>query len=78
MRVWVTRDKTKNGDVAVWDGYEKDLFINDINGRWESEFGTDTVEIEQLYEKPKYFKRLFGFTPRKGSCKQMELSLSEI
>jgi hypothetical protein len=24
------------------------------------------------------FKRLFGFTPRKGSCKQMELTLTEI
>jgi len=29
-------------------------------------------------EMPEAFKKLYGFTPRKGSCKQYELTLKEI
>ena len=78
MKVWVTRDKTKGGDVAVWVGNESDLFINQSNNRWGCEIDSDTYEIDRLYLEPKQFKRDFDFAPRKGSVKQMDLSLTEI
>ncbi len=77
MKVWVTRDKTKDGDVAVWVGKEKDLFLNNY-GRYSCEADCDTCEIDYLYMRPRTFKKYFGFTPRKGSCKEYELTLKEM
>lgn len=72
MKVWVTRDKeNKNVNCAIFlkrpslDPSVK-MFIN-------SQGNTLVAE-----HRAKTFKSIFGFTPRKGSCKQYELSLTEI
>jgi hypothetical protein len=45
---------------------------------WDTaESKTDIVEGYDEMD-PRNFKKLFGFTPRKGSCKQYELELKEI
>lgn len=72
MKVWVTRD---DGDIVfLWDvkpdrcgvrGYHIPI-EQDAECEWSECFGSYI------------FKKLFGFTPRKGSCKRMELSLTEI
>jgi len=69
MKVWVTRDR-KNG--VCWcdirQSKEKPTRLGDT---WKSDggvFGMTTKEVTNL----------FGFTPRKGSCKQYNLELTEI
>ena len=79
MLVWVARDRTTSAIVSVWQekkptktiGSERTLFMPDYeNG--------DCMGSLLNNWAPKKFKQHFGFTPRKGSCKQMELSLKEI
>jgi hypothetical protein len=68
MKVWVTRDKTNSGDVCIWKTKPticRQMF--GING----DVGDDDFRVGA-------FKKLFGFTPRKGRCKQMNLTLTEI
>jgi len=68
MKVWVTRDvdldlvEVNTGDKPYQDE-DGDFFGNGVN------IGTLC---------PEECKKVFGFTPRKGSCKQYELSLEEI
>ena len=78
MKVWVTRDKDDSGCICFWD---TDKFLSlDINRMWDAEMEgyAKTIINEFTDMGPEDFKRRFGFTPRKGSCKQYELSLTEI
>lgn len=68
MKVYVTRDK-KSGVIAITS-------FKPISEKGKF-YGPDGKIAElSCYSKP--FKRMFGFTPRKGTCKQYELTLKEI
>jgi hypothetical protein len=70
MKVWVTRDRDdRQFTIAVWS--VKPRLHHD---QWEL---CQTDDLKELHD-PGSFKKKFGFTPRKGSCKQYELSLKEI
>jgi hypothetical protein len=68
MKVWITRDKTNSGDVCIWKS-KPTIFrqMFGING----DVGDDDFRVGA-------FKKLFGFTPHKGSIGQYELSLKVI
>ena len=75
MRVWITRDKETRwaGDSCLWVGKPKLM----SDGTYDSI--TKATAIDQFeHMTPSCIKSRFGFTPRKGSCKQYELSLKEI
>ena len=76
MKVWVTRDKGVAGNcIVIWDIKPK------LDGAyWEPPKRNGYYEWGKVSEElaTEAFKRLFGFTPRKGSCKQYELTLKEI
>ena len=65
MRVWITRDK----HVAVWSVNPKLV----PNGKMPS---ADNLVLD-FYEIDA-FSDTFGFTPRKGSVAQYELTLTKI
>ena len=67
MKVWVTRDKIKKVHCRTKVWREKPTFIGN---RF---YGGEIMSTSQWL-----FKRDFGFTPRKGSCKRYELTLKEI
>ena len=72
MRVWVTRDKVdEGGSTCMWTGEP---------GSSDDKVYYDCIDDVDLIvcESPRSFREYFGFTPRKGSCKQYELSLKEI
>lgn len=71
MKVFVARDKTKQGKCPV---FSRKPHLVDDDRLWESK-GISYLLMDLEAQR---FKRLFGFTPRKGSCRQMELSLKEI
>lgn len=74
MKVWVTRDKT-----GYWSNA---INLNDYKMEQDDEDGCfemrDDNSPHLMAVGKTWFKRKFGFTPRKGSCKQMNLSLTEI
>lgn len=77
MKVWVTRDNDETGDVCGWNDI-KNIKMNS-SGFWDGGLHNTKQLIPWLENlSPKQFKTRFGFTPRKGSCKQMNLSLTEI
>jgi hypothetical protein len=71
MKVWVTRNKrnvaspilVSKGNEPTWE-----------KGFWSLDFASDLTEMHT----PSSFKDQYGFTPKKGSCRQMELTLTEI
>ncbi len=72
MKVWISRDKrpTKQDRyVCVWDSKPK------LNGHGWFECGSENPRVVLDDGEAKY---LLGFTLRKGSCKQYELTLTEI
>ncbi|GAG42667.1 unnamed protein product [marine sediment metagenome] len=72
MKTWLTRDvNDKNGSVCVWNGKPR---LDDDAIYYDCIDGVDLI----VCEGSKDFKKFFGFTPRKGSCKQYELTLKEI
>ena len=71
MRVWVTRDKNEQGRCTCFT--EKPLLPK--GQRYWDARDDDDVLIDLT---PMRFKAEFKVTPRKGSCKQMELTLKEI
>ena len=71
MKVWITRD---DDGCCIWNDREKPK-KND----WDcyEAFGKYSERLTE--DQPKFIiKEFFGFTPRKGSCKQYELTLKEI
>lgn len=76
MKVWVTRDKSKHkygGIIDINKGNKPVMLSNDkFYSPSEGEYSL------VLREAANNFKSLFGFTPRKGSCTQMNLELTEI
>ena len=77
MKVWVTRDNGKhNSCVTVWENSKP---VINSDGLFYPDYTKDSGMHEQMVvEGATKFKSLFGFTPRKGSCKQYELTLKEI
>jgi hypothetical protein len=69
MKVWVTRDKTEPSHDSICRWADEPIMSN--NGWFHGGTMLETYEIPE-------FKKDFGFTPRKGTCKQCELSLKEI
>jgi len=65
---WVTCDGCLG--VVIWDINHKPYKLS--NGMYESD------ENCIYREFPSDFKKLFGFTPRKGSCRKMKMPLMEI
>jgi hypothetical protein len=59
------------GSICIWG--RKPFECCDEDGHW-----TDTVEPQEEYNLARDFRRDYKFTPRKGSCRQYELSLKEI
>jgi hypothetical protein len=76
MKVWITRDSDFDGDICGWKS-NKGLFRSD--GYWDSKGPMEDNRTIDLLDciSPRNFKSLFGFTPRKGTCKQYKLSLKE-
>ena len=75
MKVWVTRDGGKAhhaNRVELWAGVPTKEQC--VDGYYY--FGDEASTITDIATIS--FKQLFGFTPRKGSCKQYEPSLKEI
>ena len=72
MKVWVTRDQVQpRDDTVIW---------NVVKGRPVSA-GADFDYVGGFIKyasSAASFKQLFGFTPRKGTCRKYELSLKEI
>lgn len=77
MVVWVTRDKANSSMVAVWDCKGEDLLCN-FYGQYELEGDSKGIEIDHFYMESRFFKQRFGFTPKKGSCEEMEMTLTRI
>lgn len=76
MKVWVSRDKTKSAAITIWNASEPvlgnmGLFYPDYNQ------GSCMADQMEIWSGPE-FKAEFGFTPRKGTCKQYNLELTEI
>ena len=71
MKVWVTRDDNYQGKCA---GFRSKPHIPDGETHWNGENSEDVI-FDLFVDR---FKHLAGFTPRKGSCKQYELSLKEV
>ncbi|KKM19748.1 hypothetical protein LCGC14_1652470 [marine sediment metagenome] len=70
MKVWVTRDKGDGHEwVDIWRGRVKPILKE--KKRFSGGLSLFTLFTSEC-------KTVFGFTPRKGSCRQMELSLKEI
>jgi len=69
MKVWVTRDNDETNECNITLGSKPQLTA----GEW-----FDCNGDEMTIGGHKAFKGRFGFTPRKGSCQQYELSLTKI
>ena len=75
MKIWITRDKDEGvGDdkSCINITAQQPTWLND-EGCWNFSAG-DFLGF--MPASP--FGKSFGFTPRKGSCKQYELTLKEI
>ena len=74
MKVWVTRDMEEGqACVEMWhDRPRKYKWMVGAKGQFYYD-GARGCDME--YGN---FRKFFGFTPRKGSCKQYELTLKEI
>ena len=76
MKVWVTRDNNRAGFVCLWDSEPS------MNSGGMYAIGEDEAAImfngEAEFNAEIFKRKWFGFTPRKGSCKQYELTLTEI
>ena len=70
MKVWISRDKR---------GYEVDnVSIFTVEPKtYHYGFCAEESGTEGMMNRHD-FKNVFGFTPRKGTCKQYKLSLKEI
>lgn len=65
MKVWISRDKTwQHNLVRFWGAEPSKGVEGDYNG-------TSVVDDIRLSE----FKHIFKWTPRKGSCEQVELNI---
>jgi len=75
-KVWVTRDMGYASDyIHIWPGDKKPERWNIGDG--EIEFNLEGDVIEEIEEWSVYlFKKVFGFTPKKGSCVKMERTVS--
>jgi len=76
MKVWISRDKPVSGAVEV---YLTNKPVLNKNGYFSPDYnaGADGDDIMNTWSL-RDFKHSFGFTPRKGTCKQYELTLKEI
>ena len=74
MKVWISRDKGANCDRC--DVWITEPWKNKCSDR-HFEYDADRALVKGGLSGSG-FKEQFGFTPRKGSCKQYELSLTEI
>ena len=76
--MFVTRNSDIDGEIIGWKS-NKGLFKTD-DGCWVSKCPIEENKVIDLLDcvTPTAFKALFGFTPRKGSIRQMELTLTEI
>lgn len=73
MKVWISRDKSMGVGsriVDIWKGKPE------IDGNCF--FGTGKDCIAPADMDVKQFKALLGFTPRKGTCKEYNLTLEEV
>ena len=76
MKVWVTRDGCKSAAVTLWNGSKP---VRNREGFFYPNYEAgDCMNSQMEVWTQAEFRIEFGFTPRKGSIKQMELSLSEI
>ena len=67
MKVWITRD---DDGICLWE--------DRANPSKEGDLQFYGSVSPYAYLSSKTFKERYGFTPRKGSCKQYELTLKEI
>jgi len=71
MKVWVTRDNDCNGIVELHAGPQPAMG----DGGYYYPIGSVGHLLRDTRAE---FKAHFGFTPRKGSCKQYKLTLEAI
>ena len=74
MKVWVTRDSMDRHDQigVYYCGIFSGKPTKSINGFY---YGNGLC---LSYKPTGHFKQTFGFTPRKGSCKQYNFTLEEV
>ncbi len=73
---WVTRNKSEHYATCGHD-----VFITAKKPTRRRDGNFDKCKLNpptDFYFTAKGFKAIFKFTPKKGSCKQMNLSLTEI
>ncbi|KKN77264.1 hypothetical protein LCGC14_0362420 [marine sediment metagenome] len=72
MKVWISRDKGLTGCIEI---YIEEPEIGDMGyyGPKKRKDGHSSGRYE-----PDVFQALFGSTPRKGTCKQYNLTLEEL
>ena len=75
MKVWVTRDKNRAGCVCIWRQKPEKESAPIVGVYYDKKNNSANFPFYIFDDE---FKKGFGFTPRKGSCKQMNLSLTEI
>jgi hypothetical protein len=71
MKVWIARN---NSNVAMPISVNTGTKPTLQGGYWQM---TQTNDLTEMHT-PGSFKERYGFTPRKGSCKQYKLNLTEI
>lgn len=73
MKVWITRDEDDPFERACIDlRCTKPPNAMSLNGKYYYGGGHFLPMSEDN------FKRMFGFTPRKGSCKQYNIEITEV
>lgn len=70
MKVWISRDKGFVGGVEIYTE-EPELAGTDYYGPKKRSKCDRSGNID-----PELFQSLYGLTPRKGTCKQYELTLT--
>ncbi len=84
MKVWISRDNTDSVSdfVKIWDRKpERHYYKERSLWKWKGQVFFNPVFPRnpgwQIIDV-RTFKENFGFTPRKGSCKEYELSLKKL
>lgn len=72
MKVWVSRDESgyNANNIAIW----KEKPYKDLGGSW---LHKNVMKYLLVILCRTEYRLLFSFTPRKGSCKQYEITMKE-
>ena len=79
MNIWISRDNGYGSEsVDIWER-KPERCKSLIKGEGTFFAARKKIQIERLGQlHHSHFRKLFGFTPRKGTCKQYEFTLKEV